>query len=233
MTLNGTLSDLGIVDLIQFPSSGRKTGELKIVDRDREARLYYNRGRLEHVVSGDRKGMDALTDIVCWEQGEFKFLLGHEADEQSLNLDLHRALMHALKIRDELAERNRQKPNRMPSVAPPDPIQVCLEKFIEDNAPVQGVYLLSDSGTVLAKAAGGKSPQAKLAAAIEAVKQFIQAHHDAQFQRVLLEGELGTLAAVMLSSGAFSLLIADKDTALGAVSMTANRLAQALEEIAK
>jgi len=69
MALKGTLADLGIVDLIQFPHAGRKTGHLMITGPDGDARLFYENGALVHASLNDIHGMDALVRIVDWGEG--------------------------------------------------------------------------------------------------------------------------------------------------------------------
>ena len=52
MALKGTLADIGIIDLIQFPHAGRRTGELVVTADDHEGRLYYDKGSLVHACLG-------------------------------------------------------------------------------------------------------------------------------------------------------------------------------------
>ena len=102
MTLRGTLSELEIVDLVQFPSTGRKTGELAVTRMDEDASLYYNKGDLNHVVTGTLSGMEALTEVLSWTEGEFEFRLDIESDERTIECDPNMALMIALTTKDEL-----------------------------------------------------------------------------------------------------------------------------------
>ena len=77
MALNGTLADLGIVDLIQFPHKGRRTGELVVTGAKDEARLYYIDGKLSHVGVGKLSGIEGLVEVVSWLEGEVEFLYFH------------------------------------------------------------------------------------------------------------------------------------------------------------
>ncbi len=229
MALNGTLSDLGVVDLIQFPSAGRKTGELIITGPDDEARLYYSKGNLVHLVLGSHKGMDALVEIVSWEEGEFEFRLGVHSDERSLKTDLHRALMQALKTRDERAEANRQRAAGKQPAQNNGRLQGKLKAFVDATAYVQAVYVLSQAGELLAEVSSSKRPSAKIKSLPQALSQLIESVDRPNFKRVLVEDELGTIVAVHLKNGEISILHTGKDTSLGAASMSANRLAAVLE----
>lgn len=109
MGLKGTLADLGIVDLIQFPHAGRKTGEMTITGKAGEAKLYYEKGALVHAVLDDHTGMEALVLLVDWTEGSFEFNPDVEADVRTIQVDLHRAVMQALKLHDEMKLEEEQK----------------------------------------------------------------------------------------------------------------------------
>jgi hypothetical protein len=101
MALQGTLEDLSIVSLLQFPHTGRKTGLLKVEGESGEARIYYQQGALIHISLGNLRGRDALVEVVGWTRGSFSFQAGVEAPDTNLEGDLHRELMKALKEVDE------------------------------------------------------------------------------------------------------------------------------------
>ena len=102
MALKGTLDDMAIIDLVQFPHTGRKTGRLIISGNHGEAALFYEEGALVHATLGDASGMDALVRVVDWVEGTFEFVSGAAPEAKTIELDLHRAVMQALKIHDEL-----------------------------------------------------------------------------------------------------------------------------------
>ena len=112
MALKGTLKDMAIIDLVQFPHSGRKTGHLIISGTDGEARLSYEKGSLVHAALGDVSGMDALVRVVDWNEGAFEFLPDVEPEARSIDLDLHRAVMQALKMHDELKRKKSERQAR-------------------------------------------------------------------------------------------------------------------------
>ena len=102
MALKGTLSDLGIIDLVQFPHGGRKTGKLVIAANGGEGHLYYDTGALVHAELGDFEGMAALVRMVDWTEGTFEFVPDTQPSRKTIELDLHRAVMNALRLHDEL-----------------------------------------------------------------------------------------------------------------------------------
>ncbi len=99
MALLGSLMDIGIIDLLQFPHTGRKTGVLVVASPDDSARLHYLDGKLVHAITADVSGQDVLTEIVGWTEGEFEFRTNTApSEEHTIHADLHRAIMQALKV---------------------------------------------------------------------------------------------------------------------------------------
>jgi hypothetical protein len=101
MALHGTLEDLNIVSLLQFPHTGRRTGLLVVESQSGRADLFYKQGALVNAATGSLVGRDALVEIVGWTHGSFSFTAGAEAPGVNLDGDLHRELMMALKESDE------------------------------------------------------------------------------------------------------------------------------------
>ncbi len=121
MALYGTLEDIHIVDLIQFPKNGRKTGELRIAGPDAEAHLFYDEGQLRHAQLGAREGLDALVECIEWTHGDFEFRDGASAARETLHQDLHHTLMQALKLRDERRGGRDAPPKPAPTLGPSPP----------------------------------------------------------------------------------------------------------------
>ena len=109
MPLKGTLADLNVVDLLQFPHLGKKTGELSILSNGKNAKIYYRKGSLIHAEVEEAEGMDALVSIVALTEGSFQFLVDVETEKTTVDMDLHRAVMHALKRYDEIKAQEEQR----------------------------------------------------------------------------------------------------------------------------
>lgn len=125
MALRGTLADIPIINLIQFPQTGRRTGRLVVTSDDMEATLFYKGGALVHAILGNgEKGVEALVRIVGLNAGMFEFTSEIQSQETSLEMDLHRSLMIALKLHDERKEQERSR-EAAPEPAPepnPEPV---------------------------------------------------------------------------------------------------------------
>jgi hypothetical protein len=229
MGLKGTLADLGIIDLVQFPYAGRKSGELSVSSGGRLAKLYYDKGALVHAVLGDALGMDALVSMVDWTEGEFEFTGGVETKENTMELDLHRAVMQALKIHDELkaAEEKRRMEAPQNKTAVDPGMTERLEHFVSANEFALNAMLINGEGGL--RAAAGQGSSADLEQLGATMNMFRQSYPRGELQRAFFIDEGGTVVLVRLQDGVSLVVVAEKETPLGAVSMAVARLASTLE----
>lgn len=245
MALSGTLSDLGIVDLIQFPGTGKKTGELIIAGIDDEARLFYEQGLLKHIMCGEQSGMDALIDLVSWEEGEFEFRMGSTSEESTIKTDLHRALMVALKTRDERREEDRKKA-----------LEEQAHKASEDaGGAVQGAQLPADMDArmqqILTEAAA-TFPYIEFASLnhrdgskvclwsrdntdvsafnkiISSISEVFGSHPRQELQKVYLTDNFGTCIGSAVGHSLLLFLAASEESSLGVVSIAASKISTAI-----
>jgi len=229
MALNGTLADLGIVDLIQFPHKGRRTGELVVAGADGEARLYYNEGALCHAGMGDLTGMEALVSVVSWEEGEFEFRTGIVQEQRTIDIDLHRALMLALKTRDERAETERKmKQNEDQSRT--SETQRLLEEILVSSPHLQGACLVTPDGDLLAEAVSDEEDPAQVATLRDSILTLFKRYARPGLTRTFLEDERSIAGGVRLEKGPIVLLAATRETSMGSLSLTMNKLTAAVLE---
>jgi len=228
MALSGALADLGVVDLVQFPHAGRKSGELVVARGEQEARLYYEKGKLVHAALGDLRGPPALVQVLGWGEGRFEFRGEVAAPETSIEMDLHRAVMEALRRRDEQAEERRKKgPHDVGKVD--DRLANLLAAFVSGNSWALHACVLAADGTLAAEAsgkAGGSFPLEPLRAPLRAL---LGAWPRPGLRRALLEDDIGTVAVVRHPGGGALLVVAAKGVAVGVVWMNVGKLAASVE----
>ncbi len=229
MALKGTLADLGVVDLIQFPHKGRRTGELVIVGSDDEARLYYVDGNLVHVKTGELMGMEALAEVVSQAEGEFEFRMGATQDERTVNMDLHRALMFALKTRDERAEDERKRREEAEQSDEPE-VQKLLTQVVHSDTNIQGACIFSDEGAILAEAVSDDEDPKQLAALRESMISLYK-DYGPGLTRTFLEDQQSIIHGSRLARGSVAILTATRETSMGALSLTMNKLVAAMKEL--
>jgi len=231
MALKGTLADLGIIDLIQFPHVGRKTGELVITTDDMVARLYYDSGSLVHAILGTNLGMDALVRLVDWSEGNFEFIGETEPPSRTIELDLHRAVMQALKLHDEMkqAEEQQKMEQSGEDERSTQALVSHLNEFVASNSFALHACVLSREGEVRAAADGPEGTQEGIESLRTAIHAFVQSYPRDDLKRMFMVDAEGTAVMVGLSNGSSLIVLAGKDASLGAVTVSVGRLAATLE----
>lgn len=213
-----------VIELLQFPQAGRKTGELVVTSSGQEARIYYAKGKLVHAAMGTAKGAAVLVPVVDWTDGSFEFNSDVAAPATTIDVDVQRAVMEAVRLRDEAKEAARKAP---PPAAPPanDKAQTTIKGFVSATPWAVRVSLTDGGGVVLADAAGEGTADL----AVEPLLTAVRAWPRPGFRRVLIEDDAGILVAIRLAAGTHLFVAAAKGSTLGVVTAGAAKLAASLE----
>lgn len=231
MALKGTLSDLGIIDLVQFPHGGRKTGKLVITANDGEGLLYYDTGSLVHAELGDFEGMAALVRMVDWTEGTFEFVPDTEPSRKTIELDLHRAVMNALKLHDELkAEEERRQAQEAESQGKEEFLTSRLVEFVSSNDFVAHACVICREGALKAAANGRDGSPQNVETLRAALHKLLQSYPRGNLNRAYMVDEQGIVVLVRRNDGTGLMVIASREASLGAVSMSVGRLATELDQ---
>jgi hypothetical protein len=223
MALSGTLSDLDVVDLVQFPATANKTGELFISGPEKEARLYYVNGRLTHVRCGEASGLEAMIALVDWHEGAFEFQQGITTTEESVTVPTTALVAQAINAATE--RQLKRSENR--SASPED----LLQRIIEDTAMkldyVAHVLLYSSEGKMLYRW-HRDSEDPELLKLIDEVRMLFDNHPREGLSRIYLSDTVGTCIASVINDSIILFLSADELASLGMVSLASNRMSVAL-----
>jgi hypothetical protein len=171
MAINGTLSDIGLVSLLQFPNSSGKTGLLTVITIDGKADFYYRKGELVHASYGKKTGKYVLVDIVDWNEGQFTFETGLEPEETTIQDDLHNILMWALKERDE-RKRNQNEEDTSTVEFDTDPSKK-LDRLLKSASDIEYIGIFSPAGQFIARSNSEKRYLLGIEPFIEFVASFI------------------------------------------------------------
>jgi DNA-binding response OmpR family regulator len=122
--MEGDLSDLGLIELLQPLALGKKTAAVKLKDIDAE--VIIEAGHLVHVRQGQFTGRDALNRILLVEKGEFSVVFNKIPDNISKDpVEPMKAIMDSLAYIDE--------------------IKTLMEKFTLDSG-IQNPYVVITTG---------------------------------------------------------------------------------------
>jgi len=232
MTIRGSLADLEIVELLQTVAAGRLSGELLVAGPEDVARLFFENGRLCQAQSAGREGQGVLVDVVGWEEGEFEFRPKAAPQTRSLNVDLYRALMLALKTRDE-RRAGQQAPasETQPGHSRALLIHQRLVELVASNAAIlHALVVKREGGRVVVCAADSEDLPAELEDLAGVVFAVMDRHPRPPLHRLLIEDGAGVVVAVPLAAEATLVVVAGPEAPLGAVTLNVRRLAMALDQ---
>lgn len=149
--LRGSLGRTSVGDLLQFLHASGATGELAVVDVSGTltARAYFDDGELVHVLLGDASGLDALTSLMSWGDGVFRFSSEVLCPTRSISASLQAALVEAARRLDEAAHR---QPEAAPE--PADRAAAALERLVESTGALVAVFRLGEQTTTATAESG-------------------------------------------------------------------------------
>lgn len=234
MPVRGALRDLNTIDLIQLPRAGRKTGELVVSGAGGDGKIWYSKGDAVHASFGGHEGMDAIARMVDLAEGDYVFRFNIVEPKRTIELNIHRALMLALKMRDErrLREALPAEGSRAPkaTAAPTTPKASesansdRLMAVLASTSFAVHVCLLSAAGTVIERVSRGKAASETSDSLFAVVAAIRRDHPRRGLSRILLEDEKGIVAAQVLAGGAAVVLVGQPQAPMGEVMLVLSRL---------
>ena len=111
MSLQGSLSELPLPDVIQLVSVSGKTGEFEIHGEHDIGRIYLRDGQIVDAVVGRLRGDSAVYEMAIWSQGTFSFTQGKESDQTTIHLSNATLMMEAARRLDEWRVLSRKIPS--------------------------------------------------------------------------------------------------------------------------
>jgi uncharacterized protein DUF4388 len=185
-----------------------------------------------HARLGDLTGLEVLVRIVDWTAGSFNFSPGAVSAEESIRMDLHRAVMYALKTRDERkleAEKRRAANSRRAEkkISPGDLLAEAI-------APLEFVQhaVVFDAAGILASAARKGAPAEDLSTFCLALVALTGGYARGRLRRAIFDDEKGTVLVSVLPRDRWIAVVAERGVALGAAMVGMGRLLAKVETLA-
>lgn len=228
MTLNGTLSDLGATQLVQFPHFGRKTGELLVFNEDKEARFYYSQGKLIHASMGLIEGIEVLIDVIGWTDGAFEFRIGVESDRKSIEQDFHQVLMTALVQKDERAKEKKDMNGQSSSSLIYDRITKILEQFVSSTPFVVFSCVLDSKASIMSESEVSEAAAKDLTRVQKVLYPFIS-EYPRELAKLNLIDKSGIVTLVRIKGSRYLVVFSNSDASIGVATMKTEKLVSLLE----
>jgi len=111
MSLQGSLSELPLPDVIQLVSVSGKTGAFDIQSSEAEGRIFLRDGQIVDAVVGQLRGDSAVYEMAMWSQGTFSFNPGEESEQVTIQTSNASLMMEAARRLDEWRVLSRKIPS--------------------------------------------------------------------------------------------------------------------------
>ena len=111
MSLQGSLSELPLPDVIQLVSVSGKTGAFEIQGEHEAGNIFLRDGQIVDATVGRLRGDVAVYEMAIWSQGSFVFRPGEETDEVTIHISNANLMMEAARRLDEWRVLSRKIPS--------------------------------------------------------------------------------------------------------------------------
>lgn len=101
MSLQGSLTELSLPDVIQLVSVSGKTGSFDIEKDGESGRIYLREGQIVDATVGKLRGDHAVYEMATWSSGSFTFNPGQQTDETTIQASNASLMMEAARRLDE------------------------------------------------------------------------------------------------------------------------------------
>jgi predicted regulator of Ras-like GTPase activity (Roadblock/LC7/MglB family) len=100
--LKGSLSLTNVTDLVQFLATSYKSGMILLTRHPDgiEGKIFFMAGTLTNVSTNTLSGLDALSDILNWHEGEFQFNPDVTSIEKNVGFSIQHSIMEAAVLHD-------------------------------------------------------------------------------------------------------------------------------------
>jgi len=111
MSLQGSLSELPLPDVIQLVSVSGKTGAFEIQGEHEAGRIFLRDGQIVDAKVGRLRGDSAVYEMAIWSQGSFIFRPGEETERVTVHISNANLMMEAARRLDEWRVLSRKIPS--------------------------------------------------------------------------------------------------------------------------
>lgn len=101
MSFQGSLKELPLADIVQLVAVSGKTGMFSLTRGAEKGAVYIQNGQITHARVNDVEGEDAIYALALWNDGQFQFSAGIDADTRTITRSNTNLLMEAARRSDE------------------------------------------------------------------------------------------------------------------------------------
>lgn len=108
---SGSLSDMGLVDLLQTIDVSRKSGVLQLSSGERRGAIYFNEGRVIDAEFEALTGEAAIYRFLVWSEGQFELDFRDVRRDDKISISTQGLLMEGMRRLDEWGRLQEQLPS--------------------------------------------------------------------------------------------------------------------------
>ncbi len=225
MALQGSLTEMGVANLIQHYAQEPKSVRLAIQHDGQEAVLYFQAGRVTHAELGKDQGEEVIYHILRWEDGSFVVEPGLEAPKNTITRSWSGLLLEGARRLDEESveevkkiEKKEQKP--MAAKRKSDLLAEALQELLEQSADIDGAAVVGSDGLVYSSNVPNRNMDedmvgAAAAAVLGLSKRGVQQLKRGNYQRSLIQGDDGNIIVTEVNADTLLVALTPKNVNLG------------------
>jgi CheY-like chemotaxis protein len=99
--IKGTISEMGLADLVQILSSGCKSVVIRLSSRGRCGEIYMQDGEIIHAHLDKAEGEDAFYQVLRWKTGEFEIMSCKDFPSRTISESPMALIMEGSRLEDE------------------------------------------------------------------------------------------------------------------------------------
>jgi tetratricopeptide (TPR) repeat protein len=133
VALQGDLSEIGLLDVIQILDNCQKTGQLQVSSEGQAGTIFFNAGRIVNAVYQEKAGEQAMNALVAVKGGTFEYKPSATAFDVVIHNSNTNLLLEGLRLLDE-ANRDLNEAEALPLDEPEKPAQAKSHEPLENQS---------------------------------------------------------------------------------------------------
>jgi hypothetical protein len=252
MALEGDLSDIELVDLIQLNCQSGERARLTARHAGEESILYFADGDVVHAQLGALKGEEAAYALLEWETGTFELERDVPPPTRTITIPWSALLMEGLRQRDEKRYDeqqdvpgvghdstretiNREKEKSAMAKTRKELLQETLNGLVERSSDIKGSAVISMDGLIIAAVLPQQMEQTRVGAVAAGILSLsgrsVEQLSRGSLQRTLVQGDEGNIILVNAGKNAALVVLTGDDANLGLAFLEINAGAKTVTEI--
>jgi predicted regulator of Ras-like GTPase activity (Roadblock/LC7/MglB family) len=155
MAMQGNLQAMSVADLIQHACQDQKPAKLSIQNNGHTATMFFKDGAVQHAVTENAHGEEAVYELLNWQQGDFTLETGQEPPQVSIAKSWTGLLLEAARRFDEGNQHTEQstQTNTLQGEKPmakkkSEILADALADLLQGSSDIHGVAIVGMDGLV-------------------------------------------------------------------------------------